>query len=97
MIGIVKELTAPKVKAIPRTLKYAAHPAMKRADPPIKSVNTFITSYLSKNRGRKTRTCSQIEILFTKEAFQFPIRSKPILVLLGWIFMKTLPPWIGAW
>ena len=47
MMGMVKELTAPKVKAIPRTLKYAAQPAINRADAPIIRVNKFIIHFLS--------------------------------------------------
>ena len=42
IIGIVKELTAPKVRAIPRTLKYAAQPAINNAEVPIIRVNKFI-------------------------------------------------------
>jgi hypothetical protein len=42
IIGMVNELTAPKVKAIPRTLKYAAQPAINNADAPIIRVNKFI-------------------------------------------------------
>jgi hypothetical protein len=42
IIGIVKELTAPKVRAIPRTLKYAAQPAINNAEAPIIRVNKFI-------------------------------------------------------
>ena len=49
MMGMVKELTAPKVKAIPRTLKYAAQPAINRADAPIIRVNKFIIHFLSQS------------------------------------------------
>ena len=47
---MVKELTAPKVSAIPLTLKYAAHPAMNRAAPPINNVNTFIHGHLCRKK-----------------------------------------------
>ena len=80
MMGIVKELTAPKVRAIPRTLKYAAHPAMKRAAPPINSVNTFIQLSLCIKTIRKTRTCSHLGMLFTKHPFAFPFAQKHISV-----------------
>ena len=45
MMGIVNELTAPKVSAIPRTLKYAAQPAMKSAEAPMTKLNGFIVFF----------------------------------------------------
>ena len=45
MIGMVNALTAPKVRAIPRTLKYAAHPAIKKAEAPMTMEKGLIKSF----------------------------------------------------
>tara|TARA_B100001093_G_C25912480_1_gene629148 strand:+ start:96 stop:281 length:186 start_codon:yes stop_codon:yes gene_type:complete len=58
IIGIVKELTAPKVNAIPRTLKYAAHPAINNAEAPIIRVNKFIFEHFHIQWTEETRTYS---------------------------------------
>ena len=38
--------------------------------------------------GRKTRTCSQFIMLFTKEAFPFPFVRKLLFLRNGWIFIE---------
>jgi hypothetical protein len=58
IIGIVKELTAPKVRAIPRTLKYAAQPAINNAEAPIIRVNKFIPIFFHNPEFTKTRSYS---------------------------------------
>ncbi|OUU35969.1 MAG: hypothetical protein CBC16_10435 [Verrucomicrobia bacterium TMED56] len=69
---MVKVLTAPNVKAIPLTLKYAAQPAINKADAPIIRVNKFITYIFHIRSGEKTRTYSQEQKLFTRKRFPFP-------------------------
>ena len=81
MIGIVKVLTAPKVKAIPLTLKYAAQPAIKSADAPIIRVNKFMILFFHNSLFRKTRTYSHIQKLFTEKRFPFPLFHPKFLIL----------------
>ena len=91
MIGIVKVLTAPKVRAIPRTLKYAAQPAINNAEAPIIRVNKFIQYFLSYSSLQENKNLFPYPKVIHLKTISVSLVPCKVFDAEGWIFMNILP------